>query len=160
MGRNKQSGFGTILGLGIGLAAGWGLRKLLQKKYDETIGLFRNPVSEKELITTVFGEYTKEASGFYEQVQQELMDQISQLKTSLSEIDTKKYRELVDDALKKIQRDQEIPQKQVKALREYLMDDFAQIKVKAKKQSAKTGAKRTVKKAEKVMKSAAEKVQE
>jgi hypothetical protein len=93
-------------------------------------------VSDKELITTVFGEYSKEIDEFYHQVQEEVMDQVKQLHLSLKEIDTQKYKELVTEALKKMQKEKTISKKQLDALQKYLMDDLAQIQAKAKKTAA------------------------
>ncbi len=162
MGKNKQGSLGAVVGIGLGLAAGWSLRKLLQKKYDETAGFLREPVSEKELITTVFGEYSKEAAEYYQQVRTELVNQFAQLQTSMAEIDTQKYRELVDVALKNIQQDKAISKSQINALREYLMDDFAHIKAKAKTAKRKIARKTSTRarKAASVLEDAADEVQE
>jgi len=136
MAGNKQGGFGALLSIGLGVAAGWGLRKLLQEKYEKTNGRATKSVSDKELIITVFGEYSREIDEFYQQVQSELMDQMKQLHLSLKEVDTQKYKELVTAALKKMQREKSISKKQIDALQKYLMDDFAQIQAKAKKVAA------------------------
>jgi hypothetical protein len=136
MAENKQGGLGALLSIGLGVAAGWGLRKLLQEKYEQTSGMGPKSVSDKELITTVFGEYSKEIDEFYHQVQEEVMDQVKQLHLSLKEIDTQKYKELVTEALKKMQKEKTISKKQLDALQKYLMDDLAQIQAKAKKTAA------------------------
>lgn len=136
MAGNKQGGFGALVSIGLGVAAGWGLRKFLQEKYTQTSGKSAQSISDKELITTVFGEYSKEIDVFYHEVHAEILDQLKQLHLSLKEVDTQKYKELVTAALKKMQKEKAISKKQIDALQKYLMDDFAQIQAKAKKAAA------------------------
>ena len=132
-----------ILGLGAGVAAGWLLRKFFQDKYDETRP-FTTPASEKELVTTVFGEYSQEARNYYREVRDEVTASVAELKMSLKDVDTAKYKELVNDALDKVNEDNTMPKKQVDKLREYLMEDF-----KTVKEQTKRAAKRTARRARK-----------
>jgi hypothetical protein len=140
----KHGSMATLFGLGAAIAAGWWLRKFFQEQYEETNGISNGKVSEKELVRTVFGRYSQRAQDYYEQVKDEIDQELSDMKMSLNDIDLAKYRELVSDTVERVQQEQAVPVEFVSALRNYLMSDFRQVK-----QGAKGSAKRTVRKVKK-----------
>lgn len=151
MGYRDDRGNGMNLSLpvlGIGLAAGWFLRKVLQQKYEEVSGNGRNPVSDREMIETVFGEYSSQARNSVAEVRQELDTRMGNLRTSLQEIDTDKYKELVREAVESVGRNGRLSNEQMMDLQEYLVEDFHQLRDSAKDEARKGArkARRVVKK--------------
>lgn len=143
---NRQGGVWPIIGLGAGVAAGWMLRKFLQHKYEETHPLSK-PESEKELLSEVFGEYSREAKNAYQSVSDQITSGMNKMKMSLEEIDVTKYRDLVNDAIDEVSKDSNLPKAQMDKLRTYLMADFESVK-RGVKEEVKP-AKRAVRRARK-----------
>lgn len=136
----RNEGPWPLISIGVGVAAGWLLRKFFQEKYNETHPL-SPPQSEKELVTAVFGEYTAEARDYYQEVQAEISRNLRQMKENLEDIDTDKYRELVNEAIENVDHNNELPRRQIDKLRRYLMDDFDQVRSQAQKKAKKVARK-------------------
>jgi hypothetical protein len=134
--------------LGLGLAAGWFLRKLLQQKYEEVSGNGVTSVSDREMIETVFGEYSSQARKSVAEVRREVDARMSNLKTSLQEIDLEKYKELVREVVESVGQNGRLSNEQMLDLQEYLVEDFQHLRSAAETEARKgvRKARRTVKK--------------
>ena len=130
---DRNGGMGVALPLiGLGVVAGWFLRRALQQKYE---GMQPNGkaltagVSDREMIETVFGEYTHQLRDTYQDVRQELESQLDEMKSSLQEIDITKYREMVREAVE----NRSLSPEQMKQLRTHLEEDFQHVRKTARK---------------------------
>lgn len=142
MGKKNGSIIGSILALGTGVAAGWTLRKIMQRKYDEISDLPRSlkadSVSDKELITTLFDNYSTQMRDYFADVQDQIKVSLNDVKNDWQNIDKRKYRQLVDEAIKNAQTEQKVPQKQIERLRDYLMADWDNLRSTLRQEAEKT----------------------
>lgn len=148
MGKKKGSLLGSLLTLGAGVAAGWTLRKFMQNKYDEITDLPKSlrteSVTDQQLVKTLFEEYSTQARDYFNDVQDQLKDNLVELREEWDKIDKRKYRQLVDAALEDAQKEQKVPQKQVNQLRDYLLEDWDELRETLRAQAKET--KKAVKK--------------
>lgn len=161
MGKHKSKGlFGSLFTLGAGVAAGWWLRKKMRQIYENTqdfpASLQSSTVSDEQMLKQIFSKYSAQTREYYLQVQDQLKDALADLQTTVSEIDKKKYQQLVDEALMQAKQDKKVSQKSITELKNYLLGDFeklrgsllseAQAVKKTVKQTAKQAANKTTKK--------------
>lgn len=144
-----RNGMGMSLPLlGLGVAAGWMLRKMLQLKYEEISGEGRTSASDREMIETVFGEYSTHARRSVAEVRREVNTRMKNLQTSLHEIDVDKYKELVRGAIESVGRDGRLSSAQMTELQDYLIEDFQHVRRAGEREATKAArtTRRSVKK--------------
>lgn len=123
--------------IGIGIAAGWFLRKMLQQMYEEVAGQDSRNTSDREMIETVFGEYSTQARRSVAEVRREVNTRMKNLKLSINEVDTDKYKELVRDAIESVGREGRLASEQMTELQDYLIDDFKHVRKAAEAEATK-----------------------
>ncbi len=131
---NKKSskfGWGLVLGSIVGGLTAFFLspksgeenREMVARKVEE----LKKALEEQNLdekVREIFGEVTAELKGIYTNVKNEIANRLTQLKDSVEHFDMEQYKEIVEDAVKKIKKGAVKEEKKLIKLKEKLMEKW------------------------------------
>jgi hypothetical protein len=135
----RNNSFLSLFGVVLGVAAGWKLRKIVQREYENIKAKpgSSQKVSDKELLNTIFGKYSQELKSYFQEVRDGIDSQVKELKLDLKSIDTAKYREIVNDVLTSLKSEYKVSKQEISQLRDYLLSDFELMTKKVKSKTSK-----------------------
>jgi len=133
--KSSKFGLGLLLGTVIGgitalfLSPNTGEenREIVAKKINE----LRKLLEEKEVdkkVKEIFGEVTEEAKNLYMRAKEELIEALARLKESIENIDREKYMSVVEDVMKKVQKETKREVKQLEKLKNHLLEEWNKLR--------------------------------
>lgn len=136
MAEQKKSGLGLGILIGTvvgGLAAiflspksGKQNRKEVAKKLNQLKKLFHDKDFEKK-VKEIFGEVSEETKNIYIQAKEWLVEELSQMKETIENIDQEKYKKAVNDVMKKVQKVAKKESKELEKLKTQLMKEWSKL---------------------------------
>ncbi|PIS15683.1 hypothetical protein COT62_02385 [Candidatus Roizmanbacteria bacterium CG09_land_8_20_14_0_10_41_9] len=133
--KSSKFGLGLLLGTVIGgitalfLSPNTGEenREIVAKKIQDLKKLMEEKEVDKK-VKEIFGEVTEEAKNLYLRAKEELIEALAHLKESIENIDREKYMMVVEDVMKKVQKETKKEVKQLEKLKNHLLDEWNKLR--------------------------------
>lgn len=133
--KSSKFGLGLLLGTVIGgITAlffspntGEENREIVAKKIQD----LRKLMEEKEVdkkVMEIFGEVSDEAKALFLKAKEELIAGLATLKESVENIDREKYIKVVEDVMKKVQKETKREVKQLEKLKNHLLEEWNKLR--------------------------------
>jgi len=98
------------------------------KKKVTQLKVYLKDLGESERVKEIFGKNTEELKKLYRQAKEELVDQLSQLKGSIEDIDKERYAKAVGDVIEELKKDTQATGEQLTTLKKFLTEDYKKIR--------------------------------
>ena len=126
--KKSKFGIGVAIGALLGGVAAFFLsprsgpenRAIAKKKIDELIKLLKEKKLH-EIAIEIYGKATEEGTKLYEKASAEMSTRLNEVKKTVSEIDQKKYKDLVTDVIERVRQEKEATQERLTKLQDYFM---------------------------------------
>lgn len=133
--KSSKFGLGLLLGTVIGgitalfLSPNTGEenREIVAKKIQDLKTLMEEKEVDKK-VKEIFGEVTEEAKNLYMKAKEELIEALARLKESIENIDKEKYMSVVEDVMKKVQKETNREVKQLEKLKNHLLEEWNKLR--------------------------------
>lgn len=125
---------GVISGLIFAPKSGKQTRKTILKKIKELQRLLEEKEVDKK-IKEIFGEASEEGKKIFNRVKEELITRLSQLKENIDQFDKNKYLAIINDVIKKVQKEFKKEVNTLDRLRNYLLEQWEKIHEKSDKKN-------------------------
>lgn len=142
----KKSVSPNIIVFGLGLVAGWFAKHLfespeVQQKKEEAMASVAElqerllDSDEVERAKEIFGNPSEELAEMYSDAKEELISGLADLKVTFKDLDKTKYLGIVGEIVTEVAKNRELPDAQLKKLRNALEADFGKLRDDAKSAS-------------------------
>ena len=131
----KKAGVSLVLGMAIGYIASLFIPSSTREKHKETLEEKTQQLASilreddpAQRVKDIFEKNTARVRESYNNIKEEFISKLAELKTSIQDIDRQKYQSLLDSVLDRAKEDKELTQAQLDRMRRYLRQDFEKIK--------------------------------